>query len=124
MTRYLNNWFGVEGNVTAGFGNADGAPAITAKSLFLGGGAHISIYNTNHFEPWAHLIVGWEHFRFTQSSGYGSNSHAGFMAGGGLDYKIRSGRLYWRIQGDYIGTNIGPTLAPNYSIGTGLVFNF
>jgi hypothetical protein len=124
VTRYFNNWFGVEGTAIAGFGNAGSNPNIDAKSVFLGGGPHISVYNTNHFEPWVHVIVGWERFRFTQSSTIGGNSHAAFMAGGGLDYKIVSGRIYWRIQGDYIGTNPGPTYKTNYSFGTGLVLNF
>ncbi len=124
VTRYFNNWFGVEGTATGGFGNAGSNPSIVAKSLFLGGGAHVSVYNSRHYEPWFHVLAGWERFRFTQSGTFGVNSHAAFLAGGGLDYKIRSGRIYWRIQGDYIGTNIGPSLATNYSFGTGFVLNF
>jgi len=124
VTRYFNNWFGVEGMTIAGFGHAGSNPSIDAKSLYLGGGAHVSVYNTNRFEPWVHLIVGLQHFRFTQSATIGSNSPAAFFAGGALDYKIRSGRLYWRVQGDYIGTNFGPTFAPDFSVGTGVVINF
>lgn len=124
ITRYFNNWFGVEGTAIAGFGHAGPNGSVDAKSLFLGGGPHISIYNTNHFEPWAHILVGWDRLRFTQSSSIGAESHAAFFAGGGLDYKIGSGRVYWRIQGDYIGTNFGPKITANYSFGTGLVLNF
>jgi len=124
ITRYFNNWFGVEGTLITGFGHAGSSPSIDAKSLFLGGGPHFSIYNTNHLEPWAHMLVGWDHLRFTQSPTYGSNSHAAFFAGGGLDYKIGNGRIFWRIQGDYIGTNFGPKITTNYTFGTGLVFNF
>jgi hypothetical protein len=124
VTRYLSNWFGVEGTAILGFGNAGGSPTIDAKSMFLGGGAHISVYNSNHLEPWVHVLAGWDRFRFTQTATRGVASHAAFLAGGGLDYKIRGGRIYWRIQGDYIGTNVGPSLSTNYSIGTGLVLNF
>jgi len=124
VTRYFNNWFGIEGTAIAGFGNAGSNPHIDAKSLFLGGGPHISLHNSNHFEPWVHVIAGWERFRFTQSATFGSNSHAAFLAGAGLDYKIGSGRLYWRVQGDFLGTNVGPTFSKNYSFGTGLVLNF
>jgi hypothetical protein len=123
-TRYLNNWFGVEGSIIAGFGHVEGAPNIDAKSLFLGGGPHITVYNSKHFEPWAHVLVGWERLRFTQGGNLGSNSHAAFYAGGGLDYKIRASRLAWRIQGDYIGTNFGPKVTSNYAFGTGVVINF
>ncbi len=124
VTRYFNNWLGVEGTAIMGFGHVQSNPSIDAKSLFLGGGAHVSLYNSNHFEPWVHILGGWQHFRFTQSPTLGSNSHAAFMAGGGLDYKIRNGRLYWRIQGDYLVANFGPSIAPNYSVGTGFVLNF
>jgi len=114
----------LEGTAIAGFGSLSTNSSIDAKSLFLGGGPHISIHNSNHFEPWVHLIVGWERFRFTQSATLGNNSHAAFMAGGGVDYKIGSGRLYWRVQGDFLGSNFGPTFSKDYSFGTGLVLNF
>ena len=67
------------------------------------------------------MIVGWERFRFTQSRRLGNNSHAAFMGGGGVDYKIGNGRLYWRVQADFMGTNIGPpSFSKNYFVGTGL----
>ena len=122
ITRYLNNWFGVEGTAETGFGHITSGE--DAKSVFLGGGSHISLFNGNHLEPWVHVLVGWERLRFTESATLGSPSHAAFIAGGGLDYKIGSGRLYWRVQGDYIGSNFGPTFSSNYSFGTGLVLNF
>jgi hypothetical protein len=124
VTRYLSNWFGVEGTAVAGFGHTGSSPSIDAKSVFLGGGPHIALFNSRHFEPWGHVIVGWERFRFTQSSTLGSNSHAAFWAGGGVDYKFGDGRLYWRVQGDFIGTNVGPSFSKNYSVGTGFVLNF
>ncbi len=124
VTRYFNNWFGVEGAATAGFGSVSNNSSEDAKTFFIGGGPHISVYNTNHLEPWVHVIVGYERFRFTQTSTLGSIGHAAFMGGGGLDYKIGGGRLYWRVQGDFIGTNVGPGISKNYAFGTGLVLNF
>jgi hypothetical protein len=124
VTRYLNNWFGIEGTAVTGFGHVGSNPRLDAKSFFIGGGPHVSLFNSNHFEPWVHVIVGWEHFRFTQTTTLGSNSHAAFWGGGGVDYKIGNGRLYWRVQGDYIGTNLGNGLTNNFSVGTGLVLNF
>jgi hypothetical protein len=124
ITRYFNNWFAVEGTAIAGFGSFGTSPSIDAKSFFIGGGPHISLYNSSHFEPWVHVIGGWERFRFTQSATLGANSHAAFMAGGGLDYKIGGGRLYWRVQGDYLGLRLSPSFTTNYSFGTGLVLNF
>ncbi|HEV7969009.1 MAG TPA: hypothetical protein VGP19_15630 [Candidatus Acidoferrales bacterium] len=124
VTRYLNNWFGVEGATNAGFGHLGSNSSEDAKSFFIGGGPHIVAHSSAHFEPWVHAIGGWERFRFTQSDTLGNQSHAAFLAGGGLDYKIEGGRLFWRVQGDFIGTNIGPTFRANYSFGTGLLLNF
>lgn len=123
VTRYFNDRFGVEGTAVAGFGHSGSNPSIDAKSLFVGGGAHVSLLNRSHYEAWGHVLGGLQHFRFTQSNVLGSNSHVAFMAGGGVDYKIHQGRLYWRVQGDFIGANFGP-FSYNYLIGTGLVLNF
>jgi hypothetical protein len=123
VTRYFTDRFAVDGTVLAGFGHAGTSPSLDAKSLFLGGGPRVSIYNRSRIELWGHVLGGWQHFRFTQGSVLGSNSHIAFMAGGGLDYKIHQGRLYWRAQGDYLGANFGP-FSSNYLFGTGLVLNF
>jgi hypothetical protein len=130
ITRYLNDWFGVEGTVIAGFGHAGPTPTVPAtldaKSFFVGGGPHIALSNRSRFEPWGHVIAGLEHFRFSQTNnkiGLGSNSAVGFLAGGGVDYKI-GGRAYWRVQADFIGSHFGDVTQTNYSFGTGLVFNF
>jgi hypothetical protein len=124
ITRYLSNRFGVEGMTVLGFGNAGSNPTLDAKSFFIGGGPHVSLFDSNHVEVWVHVIAGWERFRFTQTTTFGTNSHAAFMAGGGVDYKIAGGRLYWRVQGNYIGYNIGSGVSTNYDAGTGFVLNF
>src|ERR1035437_6240213 len=72
LTRYLNNWFGVQGAVAMGFGNT-GTPlnptvsCTCAKSLFGGGGPHVAVHNNSRFETWVHVLVGWQHFRFAQA---------------------------------------------------------
>jgi len=123
VTRYLSNWFGVEGTVSTGFGHTGTSPSLDAKSFFIGGGPHVAVFNNSRVEPWFHLIGGWEHFRFTQTTTLGSNSHLAFLGGGGVDIKL-GGRAYWRVQGDYIGSRIGSTIDTNYSFGTGFVLNF
>jgi hypothetical protein len=123
VTRYINNWFGVEGVGSFGYGTDGTAPSLTAKTFFVGGGPHIAFTNPSRFEPWVHVISGWQHFRFTQTAVLGSNSGVGFMGGGGVDYKL-GGRAYWRVQGDFIGTHLQNDVEKSYSFGTGIVFNF
>ena len=113
----------IEGTAVFGFGDTDGTANATAKSLFIGGGPHISIQSDSRIEPWIHVLPGWERFRFTQSSTLGSNSTFGFMAGAGLDFKLAP-RAYWRVQGDYIGTHFQSSLQNNYSVGSGIVIYF
>jgi opacity protein-like surface antigen len=113
-----------EGTMAFGLGgHTGGSPNLEAKSLFIGGGPHVSIESSSRIEPWVHVLPGWQHFRFTQTSTLGSNNAFGFMAGAGLDFKLNP-RVYWRVQGDYIGTHIQSSLQNNYSIGSGVVFYF
>jgi hypothetical protein len=129
---HLFDWLtGAEGRLTVaaegaavfGFGNTGGTPNLVAKSLFLGGGPHIAVQSRSRLEPWIHLLVGLEHFRFTQTSTFGSNSTFGFMGGGGVDVRMKRG-IYWRVQGDYIGTILQSSEQSNFSVGTGVIFYF
>jgi hypothetical protein len=130
FTGYLNDWFGLEATAVVGFGSIDKPVGVTgpihAKSTFIGGGPHLAWHREGRFEPWAHVLVGWDHFRFTETNnviGLGSNSTIGFRAGGGVDFKLFP-RTYLRVQGDALGSRFGATREFNYSIGTGIVFNF
>jgi hypothetical protein len=123
VTYYLNDTIGVEAAAVEGYGRTTAAPTFVAKSFFVGGGPR-AVHVLGRFEVWVHGLAGWEHFRFTQRSpALGSNSAFGFMGGGGVDYQLFP-RAYWRVQADFIGTRFQSSLQSNYSIGTGIVFNF
>jgi len=124
ITRYFTNSIGLEGATMEGFGHNGSNSSQVAKSLFLGGGPHISLHNAPRYETWVHALFGLERLRFTQAGVLGSNAGYGFVLGGGVDYKIGEGRLHWRAQGDFIGANIGSAISKNFSFGTGLVLNF
>jgi hypothetical protein len=116
----------VEATAVEGYhGFTTGAfPNVKAKSVFIGGGPRLMLENKTRVEPWVHLLVGWQHFRFNQTaSGLGSNSAFGFMAGGGVDIKLVP-HFAWRGQVDYIGSTFRSSLQSNYSFGTGIVFDF
>ncbi len=131
ITRYLNDWFGIEAAAAAGFGSIGkpvniNASSLVAKSTFIGGGPHFALLKRSRFEPWGHFLVGWDHFRFTETNniiGLGSNSAIGFIAGGGVDFKLFP-LVYWRVQGDLLGSRFGNTREFNYSFGSGVVLNF
>jgi len=130
ISRYFNNWLGIEAAIQTGFGHTETTPVILrsldAKSFFIGGGPHLVLTNRSRIEPWFHGLVGLEHFRFTETNnslGLGSTSTVGFMLGGGVDFKVK-GSVFWRVEANYIGSDFPYTFQNNYSLGTGLIINF
>jgi len=131
VVRFFGNHFGLEGNVGAGFGNTSTftipnstpcAPGCV-KTVFAGVGAHVSFVRDRRLEPWAHALVGLEHFRFTQTSTLGTLNSFAYLAGAGLDWNF-SPRAAIRGQIDYLGTNILAARQGNLQIVGGLVLNF
>jgi hypothetical protein len=119
VTRYVNNWLGVEGGIVTCLGHTGPGGC----SIFFGGGPHIVWMNKTRYEPWMHVLPGIEHLRLTQTANQGGNTAFAFTTGGGVDIKFY-GKLSWRVQGDYIGTHFQSTFQHNYSVGTGVVLNF
>jgi hypothetical protein len=123
VTRSLNSWGSLEGIGSFGFGHLGGKLNPATRSLFVGGGPRVTIRNDTRIEPYMHVLVGLEHFRFTETSGSGSQQALAFLGGIGADFKFRP-RLYLRIEGDYLGTHYNSAAQSNYSASTGFVFNF
>jgi hypothetical protein len=119
LTRYANNWFGFEGDVGPAFGSDSSNQRV--KFLWYGGGPHLAYRHGGKFEPWVHGLFGGAHlFPLT---GRGSVNAFGYMAGGGLDIKLNP-RVYWRLQGDFVGTHFFDQWQNNGQFKTGVVFNF
>ena len=123
ITRYVNDWLGIEGDVTAGFGTTPAPSNFVAKTVFAGGGAHMAMVRDSRLEPWIHALVGVEHFRFTQGPVLGSNTGLGYVLGGGADYKLMP-RIAIRFGADFLGTRVISANQANYQAGVGVIFNF
>lgn len=52
-----------------------------------------------------------------------SSTNFGFAIGGGADYKLTE-RVAWRVQADYLGTQIHDRTQSDVRVSTGLVFRF
>ncbi len=124
-TRFFGDWFGLEGDVSGGFGNTGVTPAFpisqTAKLVFFGGGPRIAIRHYDRIEPWAHALVGGVHFN--PQTAFGGKNALGFQGGIGMDFRLAP-RLSWRVQGDYLGTRYFSSWQHNWKAGTGFVINF
>jgi len=116
---YTNEWFGVEGDITAVF-----APTILAnehvKIATYGGGPKIAL-RRRKWEPWIHGIFGGAHEQ-PQISGSSRNSYE-IKAGGGVDYRWNP-RLSFRLEADYVRTGFFHGSQNNFQLAGGLVFHF
>jgi hypothetical protein len=116
---FTNDWFGVEGNVTAVF-----APTILAnehvKIATYGGGPKIA-WRQKQWEPWLHGIFGGAHEQ-PQIAGQSRNTYV-IKAGGGADYRWNP-RVSFRLEGDLVRTGFFKQSQNDFQLASGIVFHF
>jgi hypothetical protein len=117
LTWFLARDVGIEGQLLTGWG---GAP-YDAKLAFAGGGIHARFNPTGRLQPWVHIVLGKAHLH--PQTTYGSQSTAGWEAGGGVNYKL----IDWisvRVGADALETSFFGTYQVSPVIHTGIVFSF
>jgi len=116
---YTNEWFGLEGNVTATF-----APTIYVKEhvkfLSYSGGVRIGS-RRNRWEPWAHVLFGGAHLQ-PQLAGFSRTAYS-IQGGGGADYRVFP-RLSLRVGADWVRTGFFKQTQNNLQITGGVVIHF
>jgi len=119
VTYFLNDWLGVEGNVTAAF-----APTILqnehVKLAVYGGGVKIA-WRQKRWEPWMHGIFGGAHEQ-PQIAGQTRSSYS-IQGGGGADYRWNP-RVSFRLEGDYVRTAFFSKSQNNFQLTGAIVFHF
>jgi opacity protein-like surface antigen len=119
VTYFTNEWFGIEGNVSATF-----APEIFdrehVKVLVYGAGPKIA-WREKKWEPWAHAIIGGSHEQ-PQTAGNSKNAFA-VQLGGGADYRFNP-RLSGRLEANWVHTNYFSQSQNNFELMAGVVFHF
>jgi hypothetical protein len=128
VARYFGRWIGVEAQLGVGFlgntGQTTTPPNLGAKSLLVGGGPRLAYRNRSRYEPWAHVVVGLEHYRFNQTAGLlGSNNALAGDAGGGLDVFLKT-HLAVRAEADFVGSRFFSANQRSFQIVGGLVLGF
>jgi hypothetical protein len=118
----------VEAQVGVGFlgktGQTTTPPNLDAKSIFVGAGPRVSYRNRSRYEPWVHLVVGMEHFRFSQTAGVlGSNNALAGAAGGGVDVYLKP-HVALRTEADAVGSRFFSANQRSFQVVGGLVFGF
>lgn len=117
---YLTNHFAVEGNVTAAFGSQIFDREHTKFLTYTAGAKYIE--SRGAWEPWAHVLAGGVHM--LPQTADGSKNGLAVKAGGGIDYNWpRESSLWFRVEGDYIRTQLYSAGQNNFMISVGLVYH-
>ena len=117
---FLNEWLGVEGNVTAAFGGTVYSQGEHAKFALFGGGPKMA-WRQRRWEPWLHAIFGGAHEQ--PQTAAGSRNSYSIMAGGGADYRWNP-HLSFRAEGDYVRTGFFHQSQNNFQVSGGAVLHF
>jgi hypothetical protein len=121
VTYNTNEWFGIEGNVSAAF-----APQIYdrahVKLLIYGAGPKIAWHRYQRWDPWLHAIFGGAHEQ-PQTAGNNSRSTYSIQLGGGADYNFNY-RFSGRLEGDLVRTGFFGQNQNNFQLTAGVVLHF
>lgn len=118
FTYFANDWLGFEGSVVAAFGSSTLNNESSRLALYTAG-PRIA-WRRSGLQPWAHALVGGIHV-FPQT-GLGQNSFA-VQLGGGADWRFKP-LVSFRIESDYIRSQLFSSGQNSFQIGAGLVFHF
>lgn len=125
-------FFGVFADFSANYGDLKfrvACPVSTGGSCStVGVNSHVDNFligprlsvSVGKVRPFAEAVIGFAHIN---TRGFGSDTSIASGLGGGIDYSFFH-LLGWRLQGDYIHTNLFSTPQNNVRISTGLVFHF
>ena len=117
---FLNEWLGVEGEVTAAFSPTT-ISGNNVKVLAYGGGPKVA-WRQNRWEPWLHGIFGGAHEQ-PQTAFTGSRNSYSIIVGGGADYRWNP-HLSFRAEGDYVRTGFFGQSQNNFKLAGGAVLHF
>jgi hypothetical protein len=125
FTGYLGHDIALEADLAAGFGWArySSNANLETSTIFYGGGIRIGPQHPR-FQPWFHVLLGGEHYRFSQTeASLGIDNGFAYQLGVGADIRVGP-RAFWRVEGDYLGTDVFSHTQGNYQFGTGIAFAF
>lgn len=119
VSYFLNEWLGVEGNITAAF-----SPTTIGNNhvkVALYGAGPKAAWRQRRWEPWVHAIFGGAHLQ--PQTAAGSRNSYSMQLGGGADYRWNP-HLSFRAQGDYVRTGFFGQSQNNFELAGGAVLHF
>ena len=116
---FLNEWLGVEGNITAALSPTTIGTNHVKVALY--GAGPKAAWRQRRWEPWVHAIFGGAHLQ--PQTAAGSRNSYSMQVGGGADYR-RNPHLSFRAQGDYVRTGFFGQSQNNFELAGGAVLHF
>ena len=120
FTYFLNPWWGVEGDLSTGFGSQSSSSAM-AKSIVYGAGIRVTVPHERYIRPWGHVLLGGIHM-FPQTA-FSNNAFAAQL-GGGADIRLRYWWLWLRVEGNYIHSQLYAGGQNNFQVASSVVYRF
>ncbi len=117
---YLNDWFGIEGDVTPAFSVGTVFAKEHVKYLGYGGGPRF-VLRRGPVEPWGHIVFGGAHILPQTAAGHRNGFDV--QGGGGADF-VLSDNVAWRVEGDLVHTSLFGASQNSFQVLTGLVLRF
>ncbi|HWZ99933.1 MAG TPA: hypothetical protein VN025_19405 [Candidatus Dormibacteraeota bacterium] len=121
LSYYLNDWFAVEGSIVSAFGTKVFSDERSKYLLYTGGGRIAWRDPKRKYEPWMHALVGGLHM-IPQTAVGGKNGFA-LQVGAGVDLRYNA-RLSFRVNGDYVRSQLYSQSQNNFQFGGGAVIHF
>jgi hypothetical protein len=115
---YISRWLAVEGDVSSAFGSQSSSTA-DSKYVFYGAGVKV-VGREARVQPWARGLLGGIHM--SPQTNFSNNGFA-LMLGGGADLRLRSW-LSWRVEANYVRSQLYTQGQNNLQAGTGIVYRF
>lgn len=117
LTGNLNNWFGLKADFSANYKSPGGAHAHEFNMLF---GPQVST-GSDRLRIFGHGLIGIAHFNVDPGP---SDTSAGWVLGGGADWKLNDQFAVRFVQLDYHGAKIFSATQKDLRFSAGVVFRF
>ena len=117
--KFFFRWFGVVADVSGEYGTPHGI-SVKQYNFLAGPRISLSVGKTRFF---AHVLGGYARMN-NSIIGFSDTDHSfAYALGGGLDHKVFH-LVTWRLQGDFLRTQLFGNTQKNVRVATGPVLNF
>ena len=124
ITHFFNEWLGLDGGFTPGFGHTTAGSHLVTQSYDFGVGPRFALRGRHRVEPFVRTSIGMLHFHFDNSGALPETLNSfEFAAGAGTGFKLTK-KIWWTLEADYVGTHFFSNNQKDVEMRSQVVFNF